>query len=68
MLSALGIAFLVVGLMVSIALHELGHLVPAKRFGVKVTFVDGADLDHKNGDHSASFAFFRSRYSKLLWI
>lgn len=37
MLSALGIAFLVVGLMVSIALHELGHLVPAKRFGVKVS-------------------------------
>lgn len=37
MLSVLGIAFLVVGLMVSIALHELGHLVPAKRFGVKVS-------------------------------
>lgn len=37
MLSALGIAFLVVGLMVSIALHEVGHLVPAKRFGVKVS-------------------------------
>nr|WP_218853318.1 site-2 protease family protein [Microbacterium immunditiarum] len=27
---------LVVGLAVSIALHELGHLVPAKRFGVRV--------------------------------
>ena len=26
-----------VGLLLSIALHELGHLVPAKRFGVKVT-------------------------------
>ena len=37
MLSALGIAFLVVGLVVSIALHELGHMVPAKRFGVKVS-------------------------------
>lgn len=37
MLSALGIAFLVVGLMVSIALHEVGHMVPAKRFGVKVS-------------------------------
>ncbi len=37
MLSALGIAFLVVGLMVSIGLHELGHLVPAKLFGVKVS-------------------------------
>lgn len=37
MLSVLGIAFLVVGLVVSIALHEVGHLVPAKRFGVKVS-------------------------------
>src|SRR5665811_1034338 len=37
MLSALGIAFLVVGLIVSIALHEVGHMVPAKRFGVKVS-------------------------------
>ncbi|NYI41838.1 M50 family metallopeptidase [Demequina lutea] len=37
MLSALGIAFLVVGLVVSIALHEVGHMVPAKRFGVKVS-------------------------------
>ena len=34
---ALGILVLVVGLMVSIALHELGHLVPAKRFGVRVS-------------------------------
>lgn len=34
---ALGVAFLVVGLVVSIALHEIGHLVPAKRFGVKVS-------------------------------
>ncbi len=33
---AIGVAVLVVGLLVSIALHELGHLVPAKRFGVKV--------------------------------
>ena len=28
---------MVVGVAVSIALHEVGHLVPAKRFGVKVT-------------------------------
>ena len=27
---------MVVGLAVSIALHELGHLVPAKKFGVRV--------------------------------
>src|SRR6187431_2579558 len=32
----IGILVLVVGLAVSIALHELGHLLPAKRFGVRV--------------------------------
>lgn len=32
----LGVVLLVVGLAVSIALHELGHLMPAKRFGVRV--------------------------------
>ncbi|HWM16987.1 MAG TPA: site-2 protease family protein [Microbacterium sp.] len=32
----IGIALMVVGLAVSIALHELGHLVPAKKFGVRV--------------------------------
>lgn len=32
----IGIALMVVGLAVSIALHEIGHLVPAKRFGVRV--------------------------------
>ena len=31
-----GVVVLVVGLAVSIALHEIGHLVPAKRFGVHV--------------------------------
>ncbi|SDQ76600.1 RIP metalloprotease [Quadrisphaera sp. DSM 44207] len=34
---AVGVAVLVVGLAVSIALHEVGHLLPAKRFGVRVT-------------------------------
>jgi membrane-associated protease RseP (regulator of RpoE activity) len=32
----IGILLMVVGLAVSIALHELGHLLPAKRFGVRV--------------------------------
>ncbi|MFP5334645.1 MAG: M50 family metallopeptidase [Actinomycetes bacterium] len=32
-----GVLVVVVGLALSIALHEVGHLVPAKRFGVKVT-------------------------------
>ncbi|GAA1841745.1 M50 family metallopeptidase [Agromyces salentinus] len=33
----LGVVVVVIGLAVSIALHEIGHLVPAKLFGVKVT-------------------------------
>lgn len=37
MLFILGVAVIVVGLAVSIGLHEIGHLVPAKLFGVKVT-------------------------------
>uniref|UniRef100_UPI003F498678 M50 family metallopeptidase n=1 Tax=Nonomuraea bangladeshensis TaxID=404385 RepID=UPI003F498678 len=32
-----GIVLFLLGLMISIALHEVGHLVPAKLFGVKVT-------------------------------
>ncbi|MFG6504229.1 M50 family metallopeptidase [Microbacterium sp. P05] len=32
----IGVVLLVVGLAVSIALHEIGHLVPAKLFGVRV--------------------------------
>src|SRR5699024_6200962 len=32
-----GVLVLVVGLVVSIALHEVGHLLPAKRFGVRVS-------------------------------
>jgi membrane-associated protease RseP (regulator of RpoE activity) len=36
-LAIVGFLVFVVGLMLSIALHEIGHLVPAKLFGVKVT-------------------------------
>jgi membrane-associated protease RseP (regulator of RpoE activity) len=36
LLFILGIVIVLIGLAVSIALHELGHLVPAKLFGVKV--------------------------------
>lgn len=32
----IGILIIVIGLGVSIALHEIGHLVPAKKFGVRV--------------------------------
>ncbi|WP_299441831.1 RIP metalloprotease [uncultured Phycicoccus sp.] len=31
-----GVVFMAVGLALSIALHEVGHLVPAKRFGLRV--------------------------------
>jgi len=37
LLYVFGILIMLVGLAVSIALHEIGHLVPAKLFGVKVT-------------------------------
>ncbi|HEX8093758.1 M50 family metallopeptidase [Jatrophihabitans sp.] len=37
MLYALGVLAFAVGLLASIALHEIGHLVPAKKFGVRVT-------------------------------
>lgn len=37
LLYILGVAVVVVGLALSIGLHEIGHLVPAKLFGVKVT-------------------------------
>ncbi|HEY0166052.1 MAG TPA: site-2 protease family protein [Jatrophihabitans sp.] len=37
MLYALGVIAFAVGLLASIALHEIGHLVPAKKFGVRVT-------------------------------
>jgi len=33
----IGVLVIVVGLAISIALHELGHLIPAKRFGVRVS-------------------------------
>ncbi len=36
-MTLIGILALVVALVISIALHEIGHMVPAKKFGVKVT-------------------------------
>lgn len=36
-LNALGWLIMLIGISISIALHEVGHLLPAKRFGVKVT-------------------------------
>lgn len=36
MLYALGVIVLLLGIIVSIALHEVGHLLPAKKFGVRV--------------------------------
>ena len=37
MMYLLGVLVMVVGIAVSIALHEVGHLVPAKKFGVRCT-------------------------------
>ncbi|WP_223695100.1 M50 family metallopeptidase [Leifsonia poae] len=37
LLFILGVLIILVGLALSIGLHEIGHLVPAKLFGVKVT-------------------------------
>ncbi|PKQ25114.1 MAG: zinc metalloprotease [Actinobacteria bacterium HGW-Actinobacteria-4] len=37
MAEVIGIAVFVIGLLVSIALHEVGHMVPAKKFGVRVS-------------------------------
>ena len=37
LLYTLGVVLFVVGLAASIGLHEVGHMVPAKKFGVKVT-------------------------------
>ena len=37
LLYTLGVLFFVVAILVSIGLHELGHMIPAKRFGGKVT-------------------------------
>ncbi|HEX6337821.1 MAG TPA: RIP metalloprotease [Jiangellaceae bacterium] len=37
LLAVIGVLAFAVGLLLSIALHEIGHLIPAKAFGVKVT-------------------------------
>ncbi len=37
LLYTLGVVIFALGLLWSIALHEIGHMVPAKKFGVKVT-------------------------------
>ncbi|MGB3763816.1 MAG: site-2 protease family protein [Ornithinimicrobium sp.] len=37
MLYLVGVLLMVVGIAASIGLHEIGHMVPAKKFGVKVT-------------------------------
>lgn len=37
LLYLLGVLFFVVAILVSIGLHELGHMIPAKKFGGKVT-------------------------------
>ena len=36
LLYILGVVIIIVGVALSIGLHEIGHLIPAKAFGVKV--------------------------------
>ena len=36
-MTILGILLFLLGLLLAVALHELGHLIPAKKFGVKVS-------------------------------
>lgn len=33
----LGVLIFVIALLISVALHECGHMIPAKRFGVRVS-------------------------------
>ncbi|TCC05300.1 M50 family metallopeptidase [Kribbella soli] len=37
LLTILGIVLFVAGVLISVALHEMGHMLPAKAFGMKVT-------------------------------
>jgi membrane-associated protease RseP (regulator of RpoE activity) len=37
LLTAVGIVLFVAGILISVGLHELGHMLPAKAFGMKVT-------------------------------
>lgn len=37
LLTFLGILVFVIGMVVSVSLHEAGHMIPAKKFGMKVT-------------------------------
>jgi membrane-associated protease RseP (regulator of RpoE activity) len=37
MAGVIGVVVFVIGLLISIALHEVGHMVPAKKFGVRVS-------------------------------
>jgi membrane-associated protease RseP (regulator of RpoE activity) len=37
LLTILGIVLFVLGVLISVALHEMGHMIPAKAFGMKVT-------------------------------
>ncbi|MCZ4500881.1 MAG: peptidase [Marmoricola sp.] len=66
-----GVLVIVVGLAVSIGLHECGHMIPAKRFGVRVPqfFVGfGKTLwsTHRNGTEYGVKAFPLGGFVKLI--
>lgn len=71
LLYLLGVLAIVVGLAVSIGLHECGHMIPAKRFGVRVPqfFVGfGKTLwsTHRNGTEYGVKAFPLGGFVKLI--
>src|SRR5689334_22444711 len=66
-----GVLAIVVGLAVSIALHECGHMIPAKRFGVRVPqFFVGLGRTiwstHRNGTEYGVKAFPLGGFVKLI--
>jgi len=71
LLYIVGVLAIVVGLAVSIGLHECGHMIPAKRFGVRVPqfFVGfGKTLwsTHRNGTEYGVKAFPLGGFVKLI--
>ena len=44
MIYALGVTIFAVGILVSVCLHEAGHLVTAKRFGMNATHAEPGEI------------------------
>ncbi len=59
----IGVLIFVIGILVSVCLHEAGHLLTAKRFGMKVTqyFAGFGPTSGRSGGARPSTASRRSR-------